>query len=124
MSAPPRIAQLSGDYARDKLPVQQAFDDIGACLKGGLTVAENMRASWVDFTVQAPTSAGFQVRYASARAPMAVFLAGMWRQQPYEAVSVAGSCSWTWNNGTLTLPWLNGLTGTDRYLVRLLVMEG
>ena len=124
MSAPPRIAQLSGDYARDKLPVQQAFDDIGACLRSGLTVAENMRAGWVDFTVQAPTSADFQVRYASARAPMAVFLAGMWRQQPYEAVSVAGSCSWTWNNGTLTLPWLNGLTGTDKYLVRLLVMEG
>lgn len=124
MSAPPRISQLSGDYKRDALPVQQAFDSIGACLKGGLTVAENMQAGWVEFNVRAPTSAAVQVRYASARAPMAVFLAGMWRTSPtYDAISVASSCSWTWNNGALTLPWLSGLTGTDLYLVRLLVME-
>lgn len=123
MSAPPRISQLSGDYGRDKLPVQQAFDAIGQCLKGGLTVAENLQAGWVEFTVQAPTTAAVQVRYKSDRAPMAVFLAGMWKKSPYQAVSVASSCSWTWDNGTLTLPWLSGLAGTDQYLVRLLVME-
>lgn len=124
MSSPPRISQLSGDYKRDALPIQQAMDSVGQCLKGGLTVAENIQGGWVEFQVKAPTTAAVQVRYKSARAPMAVFLAGMWRQSPYQAVSVAGSCSWTWNNGTLTLPWLNGLTGTDKYLVRLLVMEG
>lgn len=124
MSSPPRISQLSGDYSRDALPIQQAMDSVGQCLKGGLTVAENLQGGWVEFQVKAPTSSAVQVRYASPRAPMLVTLAGMWRVQPYEAISVAGTCSWTWNNGTLTLPWLNGLTGTDKYLVRLLVMEG
>ncbi len=123
MSSPPRISQLSGDYSRDALPIQQAMDSVGQCLKGGLTVAENLQGGWVEFQVKAPTSSAVQVRYASPRAPMLVTLAGMWRVQPYEAISVAGTCSWTWNNGTLTLPWLSGLTGTDTYLVRLLVME-
>ncbi len=44
MSSPPRISQLSGDYSRDALPIQQAMDSVGQCLKGGLTVAENLLA--------------------------------------------------------------------------------
>ena len=124
MSSPPRISQLSGDYSRDRLPIQQAMDSVGQCLKGGLTVAENLQGGWVEFQVKAPTSSAVQVRYASPRAPMAVMLAGMWKVAPtYSAYSVSTSCTWTWNNGILTLPWLSGLTGTDTYLVRLLVME-
>lgn len=124
MSAPNRLGQLSGDYSRDKLPIQMAFDSIGAALKAGLTVSENFRGRFMDFEVKAPIASAYQLRLDVAKAPAHVSLAGMWRISPtYDAITVSGSCSFTWNRGILTMPWLSGLAGTDTYLVRLFVME-
>lgn len=120
----PRPIRLSGDYKRDLLPLNQVLDATAAALERGLTVSENFRGRFMDIEVKAPIASAYQLRLDVAKAPAHVSLAGMWRISPtYDAISVSGSCSFTWNRGILTMPWLSGLAGTDTYLIRLFVME-
>ena len=118
-----RLFKLSGVYERDLKTIQQAFDGIMAALNGRLSFSDNMRARWLEFTVQAPTGSNYSVAYSSASAPKAVFVAGVWKVADNSPMSITSSCSWTWSNGKIVIPWLSGLSGTEKYLVRLLVVE-
>ncbi len=120
----PRAIRLSGDYKADLLPLNQVLDATAAALERGLTIGENARGTFIDYEFRAPLTAAPVVRTGLSVAPKAVFIVGMWRKSPtYDAISVTGSCSWTFNNGSITLPWLNGVAGTDLYMVRLLILE-
>lgn len=126
MAKAPQTLRLTGEYATDSKAIAEALSAVSSGLSGRLTVSENILGRFVNFTFTAPVTEAPRVAYktANGEAPQCVMTAGLWRTKPtYEAVGVAMSVMWTYENGSIVLPWLTGMAGNDTYLLRLLVLE-
>ena len=120
------VPRLKGDWddaqaAQLNETLKQLLDQFA----GGIVETVHTHSRYITATFSAPTpSTGVRVASGVTARPASVELLEFWRNRPtYAPASVAASLDWTWDNGTIVLPQLGGMTGSAQWGIKLLVRE-
>lgn len=108
-------------------PLNDFMGAVFRALNNGLTFSENLAAQVKDLTVDVQTTGTYPIRFQWERSGRPVALWVGWAQEiapKPPTLTTAVWADWTFNNGSIEINSLSGLSTGKKYRIRVIIIAG